>query len=159
VRDLYNFPVFASFSDGASLHVKAAPAGLPLRLAQNLHISCETHLPDLRDLTMEYPMNQNPDLGSNFETPASTSPSTTRKVADAAHKAIDQSADRAEDVERRLREKAGRAQERVGASQKAAGAQLERSLDQLELFVRERPLTATGIAFAAGIVAAAILRR
>jgi ElaB/YqjD/DUF883 family membrane-anchored ribosome-binding protein len=108
---------------------------------------------------LEYPMNQNPDLGSNFETPASTNPSTTRKVADAAHKAIDQSADRAEDVERRLREKAGRAQERVGASQKAAGAQLERSLDQLEMFVRERPLTATGIAFAAGIVAAAILRR
>jgi ElaB/YqjD/DUF883 family membrane-anchored ribosome-binding protein len=108
---------------------------------------------------MEYPMNQNPDLGSNFETTASTNPSTTRKVADAAHKAIDQSADRAEDVERRLREKAGRAQERVGASQKAAGAQLERSLDQLEMFVRERPLTATGIAFAAGIVAAAILRR
>lgn len=104
-------------------------------------------------------MNQNPDVNTNFDTPASTSASTTRKVADAAHKAIDQSATRAENVERQLREKANRAQQKVGESQKAAGAQFERSLDQIELFVRERPLTATGIAFAAGIVAAAILRR
>ncbi len=104
-------------------------------------------------------MNQNPDASPNFETPASHTPSTTRKVADAAHKAIDQSADRAESVERQIREKASRAQEKVGASQKYAGAQFERSLDQVEIFVRERPLAATGIAFAAGILAAALLRR
>ncbi len=104
-------------------------------------------------------MNQNPDLNSNFDAPAGTTAPTTRKVADAAHKAIDQSADRAESVERQIREKASRAQEKVGASQKAAGAQVERSLDQIELFVRERPLAATGMAFAAGILAAALLRR
>ena len=45
------------------------------------------------------------------------------------------------------------------SSQQVAGEQLERSLAQLESFVKERPLAATGIAFAAGVLATALLRR
>jgi ElaB/YqjD/DUF883 family membrane-anchored ribosome-binding protein len=99
-------------------------------------------------------MNQNPDRGLDTEnTP------TARKVAEAAHKAIDESAVRAEQLERQIRQRAEHAQEKMSASQQAATQQLERSLVQLEAFVKERPLAATGIAFAAGVLATALLRR
>jgi len=99
-------------------------------------------------------MSQNSDRVS--EAPAE---STTRKVAEAAHKVIDESVDRAENLERQIRYRAELAQEKMTSSQQVAGEQLERSLAQLESFVKERPLAATGIAFAAGVLATALLRR
>jgi ElaB/YqjD/DUF883 family membrane-anchored ribosome-binding protein len=104
-------------------------------------------------------MNTNTEALSNFDTPTDESGSTTRKVADAAHKVIDESASRAENLERQLRRKAGEAQDKALASQRAASDQVERSLSQVESFVKDRPLAATGIAFAAGVLAAALLRR
>jgi ElaB/YqjD/DUF883 family membrane-anchored ribosome-binding protein len=104
-------------------------------------------------------MNQNPDRLAGLDTPAAEAGSTARKVAEVAHKLIDESAGHAEDIERQIRQKAGQAQDKVAASQEAAGAQLERSLSQIESFAKERPLAATGIAFAAGVLMTALLRR
>lgn len=108
-------------------------------------------------------MNQNPDSVSGFDTPAtntgSSTGSTTSKVAEKAHRAIDESASRAENLERKMRDKAGQAQDKLAASRERATARMDESLGEVEAFVRERPLAATGIAFAAGVFLAALLRR
>lgn len=96
---------------------------------------------------------------SNYDKPAGEADSTARRVAKAAHDVIDEGAERAEKLERQLRSKAGEAGERVEASQAAAVATIEDSMQRLEAFVKERPIAATGIAFAAGVLATVILRR
>ncbi len=84
---------------------------------------------------------------------------TTRKVASVAHDAIDGAARKAEPVEQQLREQASKAGEQMEAKQEAAMKQIDQTMKSVESFVRERPVAATGIAFAAGALAAIILRR
>jgi ElaB/YqjD/DUF883 family membrane-anchored ribosome-binding protein len=84
---------------------------------------------------------------------------TTERVAGVAHEAIEGAARKAEPVERQLREQAGKAGDQLEAGQAAAAKQLEQSVKSVESFVRERPVAATGIAFAAGALAAILLRR
>jgi ElaB/YqjD/DUF883 family membrane-anchored ribosome-binding protein len=84
---------------------------------------------------------------------------TTQKVASVAHEAINGVAEKAEPVEQRLRDQASKTGEQVEATQAAATEYLRQSMQQIESFVKERPMAASGIAFAAGILAAAILRR
>lgn len=85
--------------------------------------------------------------------------STTDRVARAAHHAIDETAAKAEQVERQVRERADRASTKVDRSQAAAREQIEESIDRVEAFIREQPMTAAGIAFAAGIIVSSMLRR
>jgi len=73
----------------------------------------------------------------------------TSRLASAAHEAINEAAVRAAPLETQIRTKAV-----VNATE-----QVEHSLDQLQSFVKERPLTAAGIAFAAGMIATVLLRR
>lgn len=84
---------------------------------------------------------------------------TTSKVADAAHNVIDDTAAKAEAVENQIRNRAARAGEKVEATQEAASRKLESSVERAEAFAREQPIAAAGIAFAAGVLAAALLRR
>ncbi|HET6565922.1 MAG TPA: hypothetical protein VFG52_10955 [Xanthomonadales bacterium] len=84
---------------------------------------------------------------------------TTQKVASVAHEAIDGAARKAEPVEQQVREQASKAGEQIEAKQAAAIKQVEQSMKSVESFVKERPVAATGIAFAAGVLAAIILRR
>lgn len=84
---------------------------------------------------------------------------TARRVADTAHDLIDDTAAKAENVELRLREKAAAAGDTLEAKKDSANEQVEQSLAKVESFVKEKPLTAAGIAFAAGVVATSILRR
>jgi ElaB/YqjD/DUF883 family membrane-anchored ribosome-binding protein len=92
-------------------------------------------------------------VGSNNDS------TTTRKVAKAAHDAIDSTASKAENIEHELRERAAHAGEKMGASQEAVARQFESTVSEVETFVRKRPVAAAGIAFAAGVLATAILRR
>ena len=85
--------------------------------------------------------------------------STTSKVASRAHDAIDDAASRAEPVEHKLRDRAGKAQERLDASQEQARQQVQQTIESLEDFIKRRPATAAAIAFAAGVVTTALLRR
>lgn len=85
--------------------------------------------------------------------------STASRVADSAHKLIDDTAAKAEEMERQLRRKAAKAGEKYEDTKDTANQQVEQSLAKVESFVREKPMTAAGIAFAAGIVASSILRR
>ncbi len=85
--------------------------------------------------------------------------STTQKVAGAVHQAVDGAAKKAEPMEHQLREQASKASEHVGDAQAAAKLQVEQTMRTVESFVRDRPVAATGLAFAAGALAAILLRR
>jgi ElaB/YqjD/DUF883 family membrane-anchored ribosome-binding protein len=84
---------------------------------------------------------------------------TTSRAAKAAHNVIDETAAKAEPVELQIREKAAVAGEKAEATQEKAREQLDQSLAKAERFVKEKPLASAGIAFAAGIVVSALLRR
>lgn len=83
---------------------------------------------------------------------------TTEKVRVKAHEAVDSAAARVEDVERRIREEATEAQVKLTETKEAATEQFEASLARVESFIRKRPMTAAGIAFAAGILASRLAR-
>lgn len=83
---------------------------------------------------------------------------TTEKARDRAHQAVDGAADRATGVERRIREEAADAQEKFHQTKEAATQQVEDSLTRVESFIKSRPMTAAGIAFAAGILASRLMR-
>lgn len=83
----------------------------------------------------------------------------TERAAGAAHAAVDSAAARAEKLERQLRESMDSAGERIGHKKESASQQVQEALEKVEKFTNERPLAATGIAFAAGIFAASLLRR
>lgn len=85
--------------------------------------------------------------------------SATKKAASMAHDAIDHAAEKAEPVEQKIREQAHRAQEKIGTTQAEASEQIHQQVEKVEAFIKQRPVAATGIAFAAGILAAIILRR
>lgn len=84
---------------------------------------------------------------------------TTQKVAGVVHEAIDGAAKKAEPLEHQLREQANKASEHMGEAQAAAKKQVEQTMKTVEDFVRERPVAATGLAFAAGALAVILLRR
>jgi ElaB/YqjD/DUF883 family membrane-anchored ribosome-binding protein len=85
--------------------------------------------------------------------------SIAQRVAISAHETIDSAASKADEIEQQLRVGAAKAGTKLEASQDAATAQVEKSLEKLESFVKGRPIAAAGIAFAAGVLATALLRR
>lgn len=89
---------------------------------------------------------------------ANTEAPTTEKARVRAHDAVDSTADRAENVERKIREEAAQAQVKLAEKKESAAEQFEDSISRLESFIRKRPMTAAGIAFAAGILASRLTR-
>lgn len=85
--------------------------------------------------------------------------SMTSRVAQAAHDMIDETAEKAESFEVQLREKASDAGDGVEAGQELAQQQIDESIAKVERFVKEQPVASAGIAFAAGILVSALLRR
>ena len=86
-------------------------------------------------------------------------PITTERVAKTAHDVIDETAAKTAPVEVKLRDKATHAGEKVEATQEKARDQIDESLEKMESFVKERPVTSAGIAFAAGVLVSTLLRR
>lgn len=85
--------------------------------------------------------------------------STTQKAATIAHDAIDQAAGKAEPLEQKVRDQAHVAQDKFKASSAEASEQIHQQVENVETFIKQRPVAATGIAFAAGMLAAIILRK
>jgi ElaB/YqjD/DUF883 family membrane-anchored ribosome-binding protein len=98
-------------------------------------------------------------IANSIERDGETHQSLTQRVASSAHETIDSAAVKAEELEVHLRAGVIKAGTKLDASQEAATAQVEKSLAKLETFVRGRPIAAAGIAFAAGVLATALLRR
>lgn len=90
------------------------------------------------------------------DTPTS---STTRQVADSAHDLIDAAATKAEKAELEMRQRAEAVSNKAEATQEQAVQSFEKVLSSTEGFVKEKPVAAAGLAFAAGVVATALLRR
>lgn len=88
----------------------------------------------------------------------SGAPFTDKTVA-AAHEAIDRLSERVAKTEERLRGAASEGQHSWTEKQEQVRAQVEGSVSGARDYARENPLAAAGIAFAAGIVVASLLRR
>ena len=84
---------------------------------------------------------------------------TTDKVAAAAHQAVDKMAESADQIEDRLRERAARAQVRARDTADRAQRMSEDVVTDVRDYVHEHPFASLGIAFAAGLVCSALLRR
>lgn len=85
-------------------------------------------------------------------------PFTDKSVA-AAHEAIDRLSERVARTEERLRTAASEGQEQWSDRQEQLRAQVDESVSGARSYVRENPLAAAGIAFAAGVLVANLLRR
>ena len=90
--------------------------------------------------------------------PLTKAPATEhgRKVA---HETVDAAADRAGELEEKVRDQAHRIAEKSGEKTEQARDQLEDGLEKVESFVQKKPLAAAGIAFGAGVLATLLLRR
>ena len=96
---------------------------------------------------------------SDTDIDAATTASVTQRVANSAHDTIDSAAVKAEELEANLRAGAAKAGKKLEDSQEATTEQIDKSLIKFESFVKGRPFAAAGIAFAAGVLATALLRR
>ena len=84
---------------------------------------------------------------------------TTQRVAERAHQTIDRAAEVAADAEQSLRAGAARAGERLRETEARAAETLDDSMDRIRNYVEKNPLASAGIAFAAGLLVSALLRR
>ena len=88
-----------------------------------------------------------------------TTNSTARQVANSAHDMIDAAATKAEKAEMEMRQRAEAVGNKAEATQELAAHKFEKVLSSTETYVKEQPIAAAGLAFAAGVVATALLRR
>lgn len=85
--------------------------------------------------------------------------SVTERVAGATHEAVDRAADRAGRAEQRIRKSAADSSESVREQLESVKRELEVVSGKVERYVQSNPVTAAGIAFAAGVLLSSLLRR
>lgn len=90
------------------------------------------------------------------EAPASPA---TERLAEKAHRSIDGAAASVAEAERELRRAAAEAAERARRSEEQLAEALDRNLSRVRGYIEKNPIQSAGIAFAAGIVLSALLRR
>lgn len=96
---------------------------------------------------------------STIDNGAETGAPFTEKTVKAAHEAIDHLSERVAKTEERLRHAASEGQQGWSEKQEEVRAQVEGSVEGAREYARENPLMAAGIAFAAGVIVANLLRR
>jgi ElaB/YqjD/DUF883 family membrane-anchored ribosome-binding protein len=103
---------------------------------------------------------------SQIPTPTATgngssisSSSTTDRLASKAHETIDRVAPKVNRAETDMRDTATKAIEGAKHLEEQAREAAERSLHTVQAYVEKNPLTAAGIAFAAGALISVLLRR
>ena len=84
---------------------------------------------------------------------------TTDRLASSAHEVIDGAAEKSAPIEKQIRAAAVEMGEQLETSKAQATEQLDHTLKQVQSFVKDRPIAAAGIAFAAGVVITTLLRR
>lgn len=98
-------------------------------------------------------------VGTKPQSVSDTKAPAIEKAAAKAHEAIDAASAKAENMEVKLRDKAADTQQKLGEKKAEASAQIENTLASMEAYIREKPLAAAGMAFAAGIIASRILKK
>lgn len=98
-------------------------------------------------------------MASKASSKSGSNASTTSRVADAAHEAVDQVAGQAEAAEARVRDAAGEAQARLKANADAARDRGKAVVGNVQALVHDHPVASLGVAFLAGVVLASVMRR
>ncbi|ABE53837.1 conserved hypothetical protein [Shewanella denitrificans OS217] len=96
---------------------------------------------------------------SNSKGSSALNSPTTAKACEATHHAVDAVAVKAAIAEDTLRKTAASSQETLVHKQEEIKQQLQNSLSKTRELAAQNPLATAGIAFAAGIVLTALLRR
>jgi ElaB/YqjD/DUF883 family membrane-anchored ribosome-binding protein len=82
-----------------------------------------------------------------------------QRATEAAHEQVDKIGERLEAGEERLRDAAANAEEKIDDVRERAGEDFSVLAEQARGYVREHPLTAAAVAFAAGVIFVSVLRR
>lgn len=96
-----------------------------------------------------------PDEPEGFEPDAST----TERVADKAHSAIDGAAENAAEAERELRQAAAEAAARARRSEEQVAEAIDQNVARVREYIEQNPIQSAGIAFVAGVVLSSLLKR
>lgn len=123
-------------------------------MARFLHCSCATVYDEEKEVSAK-PGND-ADLVDNGGGRRSA---TTQRAAERAHQTIDRAAELASGAEQSLRAGAARAGETLREGEERALETLDDSVQRVKSYVEKNPLAAAGIAFAAGLLVSALLRR
>ncbi len=83
----------------------------------------------------------------------------TNQASDRAHGIVDKLESTLSDVEGTVRDVSSQASEQAEALNREAQTMAAESLKKIEQFVKEKPVQAVGIAFAAGILTAVLMRK
>lgn len=84
---------------------------------------------------------------------------TTDRLTEHAHESVDRIASKAARGEERIRHEAADAEARVRDAGQKARERSDEALRTIDVFVRDRPLLSLGLAFAAGSLVSALMRR
>ncbi|WP_213996621.1 DUF883 family protein [Arsukibacterium sp.] len=96
--------------------------------------------------------------GNSTSNAAVNSP-VTERASEAAHHAVDAMAEKAASAEDTLRKTAASSKATIDQKQEELKMQMQSSYERSKQFAHENPLAAAGIAFAAGMLVSALLRR
>lgn len=88
-----------------------------------------------------------------------TDAEVTARAANRAHEAVDEAAERVSGIEQQARAGMRTATEKAEEVRAEAEREAKRAMSAVERFIQERPVTSAAMAFAAGVVAMALLRR
>ncbi|NRQ43974.1 DUF883 domain-containing protein [Rheinheimera sp. YQF-2] len=96
---------------------------------------------------------------ANSKTNSGLNSPVTEKASEAAHHAVDAMAVKAATAEDSLRKTAASSQESLAHKQEEIKQQLQSGYSKSREFAAQNPVAAAGIAFAAGMLVSALLRR
>jgi ElaB/YqjD/DUF883 family membrane-anchored ribosome-binding protein len=88
-----------------------------------------------------------------------TEAKTTSHAAERAHDLVDGVADKAADLEEKAREGIDVAAEKAQEARHEIEREAKQAVGTIENFIKKQPVTTAALAFAAGVIATALLRR
>jgi ElaB/YqjD/DUF883 family membrane-anchored ribosome-binding protein len=84
---------------------------------------------------------------------------TTEKARRAAHEAVDAASEKASEFERKMRDESEKIGKKISEEREEITESVDETLEKVERYIRKEPVKAAGMAFAAGALAALLLRR
>jgi ElaB/YqjD/DUF883 family membrane-anchored ribosome-binding protein len=97
--------------------------------------------------------NDKSDNGHGTETPV------TDKARQLAEQALESASEKAGGFERKVRDESTVLSADLEQRRREASEKMDATLSEVESYIRKRPVQAAGMAFAAGVLAALVLRR
>jgi ElaB/YqjD/DUF883 family membrane-anchored ribosome-binding protein len=83
----------------------------------------------------------------------------TDKAHRLAEEALETAVEKASTFERKVRDESGKLGEQVSVQREEVSKRYDETLSEVEKYIRQKPVAAAGIAFAAGMFAALLIKR